>query len=203
MAAASVRAYQPRDLDALYEICLRTGLAGEDASDVIEDPRLLGEIYVAPYAALEPELAFVVDDGSGAAVGYVLGALDTRAFEAACEREWWPALRLRYPERTGETATGAFDDLLVGLIHHRHHAADHVVSRYPSHLHIDLLPSVQQRGWGRRLLQRLLDELGARGSRGVHLGVAMDNERATAFYEHMGFVELERDPVTRTMGLAL
>lgn len=203
MAAPSIRAFEEHDLDALYGICLRTGLAGEDASQVIEDPRLLGEIYAAPYAALEPDLAFVVDDGSGAAVGYVLGALDTRAFEAACQRAWWPALRARYPERTGEAATGAFDDLLVALIHHRHHAADDVVARYPSHLHIDLLPSVQGGGWGRRLLERLLDELRARGSGGVHLGVAVANERAIGFYEHMGFVELQHDPVTRTMGLPL
>ena len=34
----------------------------------------------------------VLDDGTGPG-GYVLGALDTRAFEARCEREWWPPLR--------------------------------------------------------------------------------------------------------------
>lgn len=203
MAAPTVRPYEPADLDALYEICLRTGLAGEDASGVIDDPRLLGEIYAAPYAALAPELAFVVDDGTGTAVGYVLGAFDTRAFEDACEREWWPALRARYPERAGDAATGAFDDLLVGLIHHRHRADDDVVAAYPSHLHIDLLPAVQGRGWGRRLLDRLLDALRARGSRGVHLGVSVDNARAIGFYRHVGFAELGSDTVTRRMGLAL
>ncbi len=203
MAAPSIRPYRRGDLDALYEVCLRTGLAGEDASDVIEDRRLLGEIYAAPYAVLAPELAFVVDDGTGTAAGYVLGALDTRSFEEACERTWWPALRERYPERTGDAATGALDDLLVGLIHHRRHADDAVVAAYPSHLHIDLLAEVRGAGWGRRLLERLLDELRAGGSRGVHLGVSVANERAIGFYEHVGFVELGGDAVTRRMGMAL
>jgi hypothetical protein len=65
MAAPHLRDHQPGDLDALYEICLRTGDAGEDRRPLVADPRLLGDIYAAPYAALEPESAFVVDDGGG------------------------------------------------------------------------------------------------------------------------------------------
>ena len=65
------------------------------------DPRLFGEIYAAPYGVLEPEHALVLDDGAGAAIGYVLGALDTPAFEARCEAEWWPALRARHPIGSG------------------------------------------------------------------------------------------------------
>ena len=74
MAEPRIRSYRPDDLDALYEICLRTGDAGGDASSLLEDPRLLGDIYAAPYAHLQPEHAFVVDDGTGRAGGYVLGA---------------------------------------------------------------------------------------------------------------------------------
>lgn len=200
MADPVVRAYRPSDLDALYEICLRTGLAGGDASGVIADPRLLGELYVAPYAVLEPELAFVVDDSAGTPGGYIVGALDTRAFEAACERSWWPALRERYPD--GQE-TGHFDDLLVALIHRPLIAEEELVAEYPSHLHIDLLPPFQGRGLGRRLMDRLCEALAAGGSTGVHLGVSVANERATAFYRHLGFEELGNDGITRTFGLRL
>lgn len=195
-----MRPYRRADLDALYDICLRTGDAGGDASRLVDDPRLLGEIYAAPYAVLEPEHAFVVDDGSGHAAGYVLGALDTRAFEDACEREWWPALRARYPEpRNGDR----LDDLLVALIHHRHRQVDEVLATHPSHLHIDLLPHLQGSGWGRALIERLFDELRARGSTGVHLGVSVRNLQAIGFYEHVGFTELLADDITRTMGFEL
>lgn len=200
MAAPHLRGYEPGDLDALYEICLRTGDAGEDARPIVDDPRLLGDIYAAPYAALEPESAFVVDDGSGRAAGYVLGALDTRAFESACEREWWPPLRARHPRRPGGTA---LDDLLVEMIHHRHRQDDEVVGSHPSHLHIDLLPEVQGAGWGRRLLEELFDRLRAGGSPGVHLGVSVRNERAIGFYDHLGFRQLRADPLTLTLGYDL
>lgn len=89
------------DLDALYDICLRTGAAGSDASDLMTDPRLLGEVFAAPYALLETAHAFVLDDGSGRPVGYVLGARDVVDFEQRAEAEWWPALRQRYPEAQG------------------------------------------------------------------------------------------------------
>src|SRR5690349_11657833 len=99
MPEPSIRPFAPPDLDALYEICLRTGDAGRDATSLVADPRLFGELYAAPYAVLEPAHAFVLDDGQGRAVGYVLGALDTVAFAARCETEWWPALRRRHPLR--------------------------------------------------------------------------------------------------------
>ena len=76
-----LRPYEPRDLDQLYAICLRTGAAGDDTTELVGDPRLLGDVYAAPYAVLEPQHALVPDDGAGTAVAYVLRALDTRAFE--------------------------------------------------------------------------------------------------------------------------
>jgi ribosomal protein S18 acetylase RimI-like enzyme len=196
----AIRPYRPSDLDALYEICLRTGAAGEDATTMVDDARLFGELFAAPYGVLEPEHAFVLDDGTGRAVAYVLGALDTRAFEERCEAAWWPALRDRYPIGVGRRR---LDELLVSLLHAPPRAAGQVVDDYPSHLHIDLLPEAQGSGWGRRMTDTLLDALGAAGSVGVHLGVSTANDRALGFYEHLGFVELARDATTHTLGRRL
>jgi ribosomal protein S18 acetylase RimI-like enzyme len=200
VSGAHVRAFRDEDLPRLYEICLRTAAAGEDATDLVTDPRLFGEVYAAPYAALEPEHAFVLDDGDGQAVGYVLGALDTRDFEARCEASWWPALRARHPRAA---AGDDMDGLLVGLIHGPHLAEEEVLREHPSHLHIDLLPEMQGGGWGRRLMARLHDSLTADGSTGVHLGVSTRNHRAIGFYHHLGYVELGADDVTRCLGLRL
>jgi ribosomal protein S18 acetylase RimI-like enzyme len=196
----TIRPYRPSDLDALYEICLRTGAAGEDATELVQDPRLFGELYAAPYAVLEPEHAFVLDDGHGAAVGYVLGALDTTSFEAHCEAEWWPALRARHAEQPGGSR---LDDLLVHLIHHRSAPDAAIVASYPSHLHIDLLPAAQRQGWGRRMLDAMFDALRADGSIGVHWGVNARNLPAIAFYVHLGCTELATDAMGRTFGVTL
>jgi ribosomal protein S18 acetylase RimI-like enzyme len=195
-----IRPYQAQDLPALYDICLRTGDAGDDATALVGDPRLFGELYAAPYAALEPQHALVLDDGTGRAVGYALGALDTDSFEARCEGGWWPALRARHP-LPGDATT--LDDLLVKLIHQRPRRGSAVLTTHPSHLHIDLLPAVQSAGWGRRLMEALFESLRAAGSRGVHWGVSTRNHRAIGFYRHLGAEELAADALTITFGVRL
>ena len=57
----TIRPYHPEDLDGLYDICLKTGDTGEDATGLYDDPKLLGHLYAAPYAVLEPDLTFVLE----------------------------------------------------------------------------------------------------------------------------------------------
>jgi ribosomal protein S18 acetylase RimI-like enzyme len=180
-----IRRAVPRDRDALYDICVRTGDAGEDARPLYRNPELLGEIWVGPYLVLAPDLAFVADDDNGV-VGYVLGAADTVAFEAACEQRWWPALRARYPDPLDDAPVTA-DGQLIHRIHHPPPTAASVVDEYPAHLHVDILPRGQARGIGRRLMTRLFDALVGQGVVGVHLGVDARNTRAVGFYTHLGF----------------
>lgn len=181
----TIRPYRPEDAVVLDDICLRTGHDGADATSRFADPRLLDAVYVGPYLRFEPQLAFVLDDG-GTAQGYVLGCRDTSAFERWCEREWWPPLRERYPPGCAEP--GSADSGVVALLHEPPAADPAVLADYPSHLHIDLLPSCQGAGHGRRLIDTLLSALAAAGSPGVHLGVSATNAAAIGFYARLGFL---------------
>lgn len=187
------------DLDQLYEICFRTGDAGKDASHLVTDGKLFGHLWAAPYGLFEPEHAFVIADDADVARGYVLGALDSRAFEARLEADYWPALRARYPAGSGD----GFEALLVSLIHNPPVAHEKVVGEYPSHLHIDLLPDAQGGGNGRRMMDTLLEALRDDGSIGVHFGVSAKNERALGFYAHLGFDTLHAGPMGHTLGMKL
>lgn len=178
-----IRGFEEGDTPSLYDICLRTGDSGEDASGLYRDPSLIGHVYVGPYLRLAPSLAFVGVDSLGVA-GYVLGVADTVAFDAEAERVWWPPLRERYP--LSAFPASSRDGGLVRLIHSPPAASPDVVERYPAHLHIDLLPRIQGQGNGRRLLETLLSALAAAGAPGVHLGVGTANQRAIAFYRRMG-----------------
>src|SRR5215471_17167414 len=94
---ARIRRYQAADLADLYRVCLETADSGQDATGFFSDPMLPGQVFAAPYAIFEPSLAWVAEDAAGVA-GYVLGALDTQSYEQRLERDWWPALRARYPD---------------------------------------------------------------------------------------------------------
>jgi len=191
---ARIRPYRPDDIDALYQICLLTGDLGQDATSLYRDPKLIGHCFAGPYGLFEPSLAFVAEDTAGVA-GYVLGALDSQAFEKRLESDWWPQLRDRYPEPGIPAQQRTPGQRLAHFIHHPGRTPDGLAARYPSHLHIDLLPRLQGRGYGRQLIQTLTAALRERGSRGVHLHVTPGNQRAVSFYRHVGFTEL---PATDT-----
>jgi len=57
VSQASIRPYRDSDLDDLYRICLLTGDAGQDATSMFDDPRILGDVWAAPYGLFEPSLA--------------------------------------------------------------------------------------------------------------------------------------------------
>ncbi|HVW92742.1 MAG TPA: GNAT family N-acetyltransferase [Devosia sp.] len=184
-----IRPATPQDSDALFEICLKTADSGNDATALYSDPRLPGYIWAAAYGALEPDLAFVLDDGEGA-VGYVIGARDTAAFYDRLDAEWWPEVRQAI---AGFTPKTPFDTAAVQRITTPEQHPAWLQADYPAHLHINLLPPAQSGGWGRRMIETELDALRRAGVQGVHLGVSPANERAKGFYEHVGFTDLSRD----------
>jgi ribosomal protein S18 acetylase RimI-like enzyme len=186
-----IRGCWPDDLHALYRICLQTADNGQDATALSRDPKLPGHVYVGPYVAFEPSLAFIAEDDE-AACGYVVAVLDSRAFERRLEQDWWRTLRARYPEPSADLAERMSlpERYAIHDIHHPFGAPNEVVERFPSHLHVNLLPRMQGRGTGRRLIGTLTSRLRERGSPGLHLLVGSSNQRAIGFYRHIGFTEL-------------
>jgi ribosomal protein S18 acetylase RimI-like enzyme len=203
VSQASIRPYRDGDLDDLYRVCLQTGDAGEDATSKFDDPRILGHVFAAPYGLFEPSLAFVAEDEAGVG-GYVLGALDTRAFEQRLEAEWWPALRDRYPAPPSELPPDQWtaDQRTAQFIHVPFTVPDELAQDYPSHLHINLVPRLQGQGLGRQLMNTLIRALEERGSVGVHFFVWPSNQRAIGFYRHIGFTVISADGAV-TFGMDL
>lgn len=193
---ANIRPYQPNDLDALYDICVRTAASGEDSWAAFGDPMLPGHLSAGPYGVLEPQLAFVAADADGVG-GYVVGTADTAAFEARLETEWFPRLRDRYPKGSGSSD---LDNQHISLLHHPAKADSDLVADYPAHLHIDLLPRLQKQGLGRQLIDRFGNEVRRRGAGGVHLAVNPLNHRALNFYAHLGFEELRAGSSSIVLG---
>ena len=196
----TIRPFAPADLEACYAISLATGVEGGDASHLYRDPKLMGHIYVAPYALLEPSLAFVVEDNDGAA-GFAVGTADTVAWEERLEREWWPSLRGRYADPADVPAEARTpDQRRAFMIHHPARTPPAVTRDYPAHLHMNLLPRTQRRGIGSKLLGLWLDKVGAPA---VHVGVNRANTGGARFWAARGFETLTLPGRTLWMGRAL
>lgn len=187
-SSAAIRPYRPEDRAALDDICIRTAHNGQDSRPVYTDPGILPAIFAAPYVALEPDLAFVLDDGHGQPVGYILGTADTPRFADDFRTEWLPLVADRYPEPSGPPRTP--DEAMIPLLHHPERMVVPELAAYPAHLHIDLLPEWQGRGFGRALMRTFLCTLRDRDVPAVHLVMARANTPARAFYDRLGFHEI-------------
>ncbi|CAM5679410.1 Putative acetyltransferase OgpAT [Streptomyces alboniger] len=127
----------------------------------------------------------------------MLGTADTPRFVAAFRERWLPLAAARYPEPSGPPLT--LDDAIIELLHRPERMLVPEVAAYPAHLHIDLLPAWQGRGYGRALMRRFLEALRERDVRAAHLSMVTANTAARAFYDRLGFHEIavpDPGPVT-------
>jgi GNAT superfamily N-acetyltransferase len=190
----TIEPFDPQYTEALFSISLATGHVGGDASHLYEHPKLMGLIYSAPYAVLEPGLVQVALDGTDP-LGFVLGSVDTDAWENRLETEWWPRLRSVYRD-PGPVAQPEWtpDQRRVHMIHHPARVPAEIKNRYPAHVHLNLMPRAQGAGIGSRLLDRWLGLIAATSPEGVHVGVNRQNSRAVRFWARHGFSELAPAP---------
>ncbi|WP_336631480.1 MULTISPECIES: GNAT family N-acetyltransferase [unclassified Microbacterium] len=196
----SIRPFRPGDEPALAEICRRTADSGGDATGILDDDEIWAAVFVLPYVARHPDLAFVVEADDGRVIGYVVGTDDTRAFEEWFATRWWPGYASRWPN-PGEGTTR--QDGVLAYAYGRRAGAEPFGELYPAHLHIDLLPEAQGQGWGRRLIETLVAELRRRGVSGLHLATGARNAGAIAFYARLGFVRLPSPPDAVAFGMPL
>jgi ribosomal protein S18 acetylase RimI-like enzyme len=189
-AEPHVRPYRPSDRPAVGRICVLTAHEGGDATPYHADPEILPTIFAYPYVDREPELSFVVDDGAGEAVGYIVGTADTARFVSWFRERWLATDGGAYPPPAPDGDAPTPDEMMAGLLHTPERMVRPGLEAYPAHLHIDILPHWQGRGLGRALMEAYLDALHQSGVEGVHLCMSRANTRARAFYDRMGFQEL-------------
>lgn len=187
-----IRQAQIQDLPYLYEICLKTAAEGRDGTDLYFDPYVVGQYYVAPYIFYEREFCFVATK-NGVPSGYIVATKNTQGYNEWFEDKWLPVLREQFSSENGYTPKTAIEKSLISLLYTNHSAKinSSYSSQYPAHLHIDLLPSLQGFGCGRKLMEKLFSTLADKGVPGIQLGVGKENTNAQGFYTKMGFSILE------------
>ncbi|EIW82316.1 hypothetical protein CONPUDRAFT_123106 [Coniophora puteana RWD-64-598 SS2] len=211
----TIRPVTPADRPQLRHICLLTCDAGQSGEDKHNYPDLPGHIYAEPYAT--PELGHtwgfvLVDDereSGKEVVGYVIGASDTRKWEADAAEKWWPTLQASETYKplvssgADSVADGPLiqpteDDLKYIKTLKAFPPADEAQIKYsPAHMHIDLIPDYQSQGYGQDLVNAAVTHLkdvsaGQGKLNSVWLGMDPRNTKARGFYLKIGYKPVDQ-----------
>ncbi|KAF2477768.1 GCN5-related N-acetyltransferas-like protein [Lindgomyces ingoldianus] len=190
-----IRPIEPlHDLDA----CLHIFFATIDKGVDFEPARTIGSyVWCRPYLLLSPETCVVLDDGSGQAVGYIIGTESTSTFVKKWRNEYIPTLDPTFVPRPDEPNEDDPNEPKILKYVRRavydpegnllQKSAPTLLKQYPAHFHIDILPKYQNKGYGLKLMATFLNKIKDLGAGGVHLGMVAENRDARRFYERSGF----------------
>ncbi|KAH6842642.1 hypothetical protein B0I37DRAFT_448086 [Chaetomium sp. MPI-CAGE-AT-0009] len=189
---AFIRPFKPEDTESAKHIVMPRN-PPPHLTNIPAAIRMAPYLWTLPFTHLFPQHCFVLDDGSGTAVGYVVGTPDVFALAAEYPRYVAEVLGRGGDGSDGEVNPGCLAQLAYRvdwLVLEGVEGKRELAEGWRGMLHIDLLEGWQGQGWGRKMIERFVE--GVKGSgetfgKGVHLGVAGDNRQVVAFYEKVGF----------------
>jgi len=203
---AFIRQYKSSDFDATAQICRETlapSLVGSEPAW-----RIGPYVWTHPFTHLSPTTCFVVDDGTGKAVGYCIGCPDIPSFMASYRRYVGEVLDRPVSEvpRPADVSSkrepwtlpdGSPNGTCLAQTAYNPHwllisGNEDLVNDggYKATMHINLLDGWRGSGWGRKLIERFVEAVRTEakaGTKGIMIGVAPDNGKVVAFYERLGF----------------
>lgn len=186
--ATRIRPYEARDRDAVRHICCETGYLGDPIDQVYRDRESFADLITSYYTDAEPESCLVVDI-DGKVVGYLLGCLDSsKAWSeerTAVRHVLLRGIALR-PGTAGFYWRGLYDTLNDGVRGApRRPKADPAL--YPGHTHFSVLPEARGLPVAPGLFRSFFKLARERGCPGVFGEVFVENVRAMALHQALGF----------------
>lgn len=179
-----IRPYRPNDRDGLVDVVLAV-----DRNGILPtiDPALADlaiDYYLATFVDSVPEHTRVIES-DGRLTGFVAWVPDHEAFMAVRRARIVTHAKVMDVLEPGSPAA-AYAELLLTA---NPAVAPEFRAAFPALIHTELLPELQGRGLGSRLVRDAIEGLTAIGSPGIGIRVVAASP-AQAFYQSLGFVAL-------------
>ena len=173
----TIRPYSKKDFRYVQDICMATSSLADEDSPV--NRAYLCALYCDYYIDNQQEFCFVAVDDDDLPVGYVLCSADCDDYLVKMDELYLPLVR---KVNSGEF----FKFNAMSKIEQRY-----IRQGYTAHLHIDILDEYQHQGLGSQLIETLCARLQESNVEGLHLICDMKNAAARAFYEKLGFDDID------------
>ena len=166
----NIRHYKDTDKINFRHICLVTANA---VNKPIKEQHFICKLYCDYYIEQEPQNCFALVNDEDTAVGYIL-----------CSENMKRYIKAMKPYRISIKQHG-----FLKYLYSWGEAIAHLPAskKCKAHLHIDILPEYQHKGYGSQLINTLTDHLAAKKINSVMLVVNASNKNAVKFYKKNGF----------------
>ena len=166
----TIRPYQEKDKNNVRSICIVTAGA-ENCSE--KDKLFILNLYCDYYIEQEPQNCFVLADENDDAVGYILCSENIK----------------RYIKNTASYRSLIKSKGIIKYLYSWGEIIAHLPAskKCKAHMHIDILPPYQHKGYGTQLINALKESLSSKGIHSVMLVVNSSNKNAVKFYKKNGF----------------
>lgn len=183
-----VRKMTAVDIPQAEYICIETADEKLISSEEKKQTTLL--LYNRYYTRAEIDNCFVLTDESDKTVGYILCAENYRQYKKDFLKN---ELRQLFKINLSAVFEG-----LACVMGNRIFAKN-----YPAHMHIDILPKYQGKGYGTMLLNTLIHHLKSKNIIALMLIVDSHNQNAVRFYKKNNFKQVKQLTNAIVMGVKL
>ena len=173
----TIRPYDKKDFRYIQDICMATSALANDDTPI--NRAMLCAMYCDYYLDNQGEHCFVAVDENDIPVGYVLCAVDVGNYDEQMSEHYLPLVR----KISGKHFFEYNAEIKI--------AERYVRSGYTAHLHIDILSDYHRQGIGTELIKALENHLKEMFVEGIHIVCSSKNKTACAFYEKMGYQDID------------
>lgn len=165
-----IRPYKETDKINLRLICIETAGASDKPE---QEQRFILKLYCDYYIEQEPQNCFVLADDNDEAVGYILCSENFKRYR----KNFAP-----YQRSIKNLSFGKYLYSFGEIIAHLPAS-----KKCKAHMHIDILPDYQHKGYGTLLINALKKHLASKNIHSLMLVVGNENKNAVKFYKKNGF----------------
>ena len=172
-----IRPYSKKDFRYVQDICMATSKYAEE--DTPLNRATMCSMYCDYYLDNQSDYCFVAVDDNDIPVGYILCVVDLDEYAEKMQEEYLPLVR--------KVSSGEY----FRFIAETKVAERYVRSGYTAHMHVNVLSDYQRQGLGGELLKALENKLREMFVEGAYLICGQKNDAARAFYEKMGYEDID------------
>ena len=178
--------YIPSDREAIRQICLETGFAGESITKVIDNTQLFLDLCTNYVFDGKSGETFVARDGEKP-VGYLFVSQDKKAYDRIQQGYYLKRIAEELASLYRFTNRDRKYYMLYVISFFKGEYGFPCLNQYPATLHINVSPNYQGRGIGRMLFRVLFEFLKEKGCPGVQLQTTTLNLGAIKLFKSFGF----------------